>query len=128
MHVTLHREGSTSRELRQVLDLIGVAAGFSIEDTFALQVAVSEAVTNALVHGSEDEIEVSIDRDGDVVEVTVWSRGLIDLDRVETREYPGPESERGRGIPLMHALVADVRMTHSPDGTTVRLRNRLHAG
>jgi anti-sigma regulatory factor (Ser/Thr protein kinase) len=111
MHITLHRDGSTSRELRQVLDLIGVAADFSIEDTFALQVAVSEAVTNALV---------------DVVDVTVWSRGLIELDR-DQRGYPDAEAERGRGIPLMYALVDEVWLDHSPDGTTVRLRKRLHA-
>jgi len=126
MHITLHRDGSTSRELRQVLDLIGVAADFSIEDTFALQVAVSEAVTNALVHGGDEEVEVAIDREGDVVDVTVWSRGLIELDR-DQRGYPDAEAERGRGIPLMYALVDEVWLDHSPDGTTVRLRKRLHA-
>jgi anti-sigma regulatory factor (Ser/Thr protein kinase) len=127
MQITLHRDGSTSRELRQVLDLIGVAADFSIEDTFALQVAVSEAVTNALVHGGDEEVEVAIDREGDVVDVTVWSRGLIELDRADPQRYPDSEAEGGRGIPLMYALVDEVRLDHSPDGTTVRLRKRLHA-
>jgi len=124
-HITLHREGSASRDLRQILDAVAVAAGFSTRDTFILQVAVSEAVTSALVHSADDDIEVVVERRDDLVEILVSSRGVIDVERPRPHGHPDLAAEGGRRSPLMHPLVDDVLIDHAPDGTTVRLRKRL---
>jgi anti-sigma regulatory factor (Ser/Thr protein kinase) len=78
-------------------------------------------VQNAIEHGhglSREPFEVELERDGDDVVVSVRDRG---------RWHDGASDDRGRGLPLMRALMDDVQIDALPDGTTVRMRRRLGA-
>ena len=85
--------------------------------------AVSEALANGVEHaygGARDgEVELWIERArDDALAVEVRDRG---------RWRPPPEDPglRGRGLPLMHAVMESVRVERGDEGTTVRMRYRL---
>jgi len=81
--------------------------------------AANEAVQNAIEHahglGSEP-FEIELERDGDEVIVCVRDRG---------RWRERPRDERGRGLPLMRALMDDVVVDPGPRGTTVTMRRKV---
>jgi anti-sigma regulatory factor (Ser/Thr protein kinase) len=83
-------------------------------DGFVL--AMSEAVNNAIEHGSakpEDGVRISVDWDDDEVRGVVESRGAWAVHK--------PNLERGRGLTLMRALSDRVEITVGSRGTRVRL-------
>jgi serine/threonine-protein kinase RsbW len=79
--------------------------------------AVSEAVSNAVEHGANDDAErpivVVATMDAYEVRITVRDHGVW-------RE-PVPSIERGRGLGIMRALMDDVVVERHDDGTVVRL-------
>jgi PAS domain S-box-containing protein len=81
--------------------------------------AANEAVQNAIEHahglGSEP-FEVELARDGEDIVVSIRDRG---------RWHDGTSGDRGRGLPLMRALMDDVTIDAQPTGTTVTMRRRL---
>jgi PAS domain S-box-containing protein len=81
--------------------------------------AANEAVQNAIEHahglGSEP-FEVELARDGDDIVVSVRDRG---------HWHEGSSGDRGRGLPLMRALMDDVTIDAQPEGTTVTMRRRV---
>jgi anti-sigma regulatory factor (Ser/Thr protein kinase) len=95
-------------------------AGVDLETTFDLVLAVSDACANAVEHPiarRSDCVEIggSLER-GEIV-VTVRDFGAWRDDRA-----PG---DRGRGLPIINALVDDLDVLCSSDGTEVRLVRRV---
>ena len=89
----------------------------SVED---LQLAVTEACANSILHSRTREIRVSMTMVGSCLEITVEDDGIYE------RTLPVPEADgRGhRGLPLMAAMVDDFslrRGTQEREGTVVRL-------
>ena len=83
--------------------------------------AANEAVQNAIEHGHAlvpRPLDVELAREAGTVTIVVRDQGAW--------RRPGTE-DRGRGIPLMRALMGDVRIDRRPDGTEVTLRRRLRA-
>jgi anti-sigma regulatory factor (Ser/Thr protein kinase) len=81
--------------------------------------AVNEAVQNAIEHGHRRRstpVSVVLERDGNDVSVTVVDHGSW---------TEGSSDDRGRGLPLMRALMDDVTIEPGAEGTRVVLRRRL---
>ncbi len=103
--------------LRRLLTDVATDAGLSREASFAVRLAVTEAVANALRHPSgEGSAEVRIRVDGDGLEVEVVSHGPFRL-----REDIAA-SERGRGLPLIVSLMDEAVFSRTNGETSVRLR------
>jgi anti-sigma regulatory factor (Ser/Thr protein kinase) len=121
-HLTLTDEPSAAGELRAAVDRIAAARGVPDGTRFDLKVAATEALANALKRTSSEgrPVDVRVQHDGEAIEVEVHDRGSFRLDH-----GTGSDSERGRGIPLMVALVDEVEFAASRDGTRVRIRKRL---
>jgi anti-sigma regulatory factor (Ser/Thr protein kinase) len=90
-----------------------------------LLLALDEAATNAILHGSGggDPVEVAV-RVGDAwVEATVLDHGPA------TPPRPSPTTDRlsggGWGLWLLRCLVDEVRLERVEDGTRVTLRRRI---
>lgn len=99
-----------------------LAASPADEDEIAdVTMAVNEAVQNAIEHAHglrPRPLAVELRRgDGEIVAV-VRDRGAW---------RAAGQNDRGRGIPLMHALMSDVRIDRGADGTAVTLVRRLRA-
>ena len=99
-----------------------------------IKTAVSEAVTNAIVHGYAEHagiVTVSARLQGDGwLEITVsdQGKGIADIAQAMQPFFTTqPEKERsGMGFSMMQTFMDDVRVESSPGcGTTVRMKKRL---
>ena len=105
----------------------------TLEEMDDVKTAVSEAVTNAVIHGYREEggrirIEVSIE--GQVLYVTVqdFGIGIADLKRAMepmfTTDRTGERS--GMGFSFMEAFMDHLEVESEPGrGTTVRMQKRM---
>jgi anti-anti-sigma factor len=107
--------------IRRAVDEWGVQAGLDASLVDDLQLAVGEAVANAIEHAYRDadaggRVRLSLSADaGDVVGVTVRDAG-------KWRPAPADPGFRGRGLQLIDRLADDVDVSRQADGTTVRFR------
>jgi anti-sigma regulatory factor (Ser/Thr protein kinase) len=109
----------------------GLAGRVADDDLDDLVLALNEAATNAVLHGSGrgHAVEVAVRVSGGWAEMTVLDRGPVQ--RPSRGWYDdGSESEgapvSGRGLWLMGSLVDEVRLERvPPHGTRVTLRRRV---
>jgi anti-sigma regulatory factor (Ser/Thr protein kinase) len=96
--------------------------GATDDEIYDITVASQEACANAVEHAyapGEEAFEVDATIEGRAVEICVRDRG-------QWRRSRG--THRGRGMPMMEALMDSVHVQHTADGTTVVLRRDLGAG
>ena len=107
-------------------------SGASEEAAFGVDMAVREAVTNAVLHGNKrDEtklVHVTLKSSPDRIEITVHDEGS----GFNPAEVPDPTAAEnilktsGRGIFLMRNFMDEVDWTIRPaGGTTVRMAKRI---
>lgn len=108
----------------------------TIEEMSDVKTAVSEAVTNAILHGYEnrgsvtDWVQMNCTLKNDVLEVEIIDRGIgmADVRRaMEPLFTTRPEWERsGMGFAFMEAFMDDLEVVSEPDqGTMVRMYKKL---
>lgn len=108
----------------------------TLEEMSDVKTAVSEAVTNAIIHGYEnkglveDRIRMSCQIVGDVLEVEIkdWGVGIANIKQaMEPLFTTKPELERsGMGFAFMEAFMDDLQVTSSlGQGTTVFMKKKL---
>ena len=100
-----------------------------------IKTAVSEAVTNCIVHAYPDEIGAIYIRarilDGNVLEVSVRDRGRGIADIPQAREpmfTTGGDDRSGMGFTIMESFTDYLRVrSKSPGGTVVTMRKRVRS-
>lgn len=105
----------------------------TLDELNDLKTAVSEAVTNAIVHGYPDSIgKVTVVMklfEDNTVEITVKDRGvgIVDLEQARTPLYTTGGSERaGMGFTIMESFTDGMRVRSAPGkGTTVVLSKKI---
>jgi serine/threonine-protein kinase RsbW len=106
-------------------------SGITEDAAFGIDMAVREAVTNAVVHGNrQDEtktVEVTLKSSPDAVEIIVHDQGV----GFNPEAVPDPTAEEnilkasGRGIFFMRSFMDEVDWLIRPGGgTTVRMLKR----
>ena len=106
-------------------------SGITEDAAFGIDMAVREAVTNAVVHGNrQDEnktVEVTLKSSPDAVEISVHDQGA----GFNPEAVPDPTAEEnilkasGRGIFFMRSFMDEVNWLIRPGGgTTVRMLKR----
>lgn len=121
----------------------------TMEEISDIKTAVSEAVTNAIIHGYDEDFfgrDQNAGREGecpqvylrckimdDVLQVEVQDRGkgIEDIDRaMEPLFTTKPELERsGMGFAFMEAFMDDLEVESTPGrGTTVRMKKKIGIG
>ncbi len=105
----------------------------TMEELTELKTAVSEAVTNAIIHGYENtygEVRVSCAIWNGVVEIEIEDDGK-GIEDVELARQPlwtsRPELERsGMGITIMESFVDELMIESAPGrGTRIRMRKTI---
>ena len=99
----------------------------TMEELGDIRTAVSEAVTNAIVHAYPDNIGKIAMRlrilDGNTLEITVrdWGRGIDDIEQAMTPLYStGGEERSGMGFTIMGSFMDKLKVRSAPGkGTTV---------
>ena len=97
---------------------------------------MSEAVTNAIVHGYEGctgqvVMRARMDDRWLTVEIQDEGKGIANVEQAMEPFYTShPEQERsGMGFAVMQTFMDDLQVESAPGkGTTVRMRKRIHAG
>lgn len=117
-----------------VADDVVKAAGFNEETAFGLDLAVREAVANAVVHGNQQDelkkVEISFIPSMDALVIEVRDSGAgFDPDAV-----PDPTDNEhllrssGRGILFMRTFMDQVQWLRHPEGgTVVRMTKLKHS-
>jgi serine/threonine-protein kinase RsbW len=124
-HVDLRLDGrpTATGELRAAVERVAEDCGLDPGERFDLKLAATEAVTNALKGSPENHtVEVTVVGYEDAVDVEVVDQGIFS--RIRAARHRGPDSESGRGIPIILALVDEVEFAQTSRGTRVRMSKR----
>ena len=105
----------------------------TLEELGDIKTAVSEAVTNAIVHAYPDQLgKISIKArilEGNVLELTVrdWGRGIPDVDKARQPLYTtGGEERSGMGFTIMESFMDRLAVrSQEGKGTRVTMRRRI---
>lgn len=137
----------TSNEMKLTMDSRSINEGFSrvavsafiasadpnIEEITDIKTAVSEAVTNAIVHGYREKngkiyITVSI-FENNIIRIKVRDKGvgIDDIDKAMEPLFTTAGEERaGLGFAVMESFMDKVRVTSKPGmGTTVIMEKKI---
>ena len=109
--------------VRSAIEGIGVTA----ECADDIEVALSEACTNVLMHAGPGEIyDVRVDLDDESCVLRILDLGRGFDPGTLPDDQPAPDADGGRGLPLMSSLVDRVQFVSKPEfGTVVHLEKRL---
>ncbi len=105
----------------------------TLEEINDIKTAVSEAVTNAIVHAYPDTLgRVSVKlriREDRILEIVVkdWGVGIADVDQARTPLFTtGSEERSGMGFTIMESFMDTVRVRSTPGkGTAVTMARRI---
>ncbi|WP_347549779.1 anti-sigma F factor [Pseudalkalibacillus hwajinpoensis] len=106
----------------------------TVDELTEIKTVVSEAVTNAIIHGyeqnSEEKVFISVELNEDTVNLTIRDNGIGITDLEEARQplfTTKPELERsGMGFTIMENFMDEVKVeSASGQGTTIHLMKYL---
>ena len=105
----------------------------TVEELDDVKTAVSEAVTNCIIHGYEGgagviRVETSIDGREATVRVIDWGVGIADVQKAREPLYTSkPSLERsGMGFSFMEAFMDDLTVDSVPgEGTVVTMKKNI---
>ncbi len=108
----------------------------TLEEVSDVKTAVSEAVTNAIIHGYEEEvhkIKISCRLEGKSIwiEVEDKGKGILDVQKaMEPMFTTKPELERsGMGFAFMEAFMDELEVISKVgEGTTVKMKKEIGKG
>ncbi|MDV2580879.1 anti-sigma F factor [Alkalibacillus haloalkaliphilus] len=107
----------------------------TMDELTEVKTVVSEAVTNAIIHGYEDvdqgivELECHIDEQEVSLKIIDYGKGIPDIDEaVEPMYTSKPELERsGMGFTIMENFMDEFEVVSAEgQGTTVTLRKKFN--
>ena len=107
----------------------------TLDELEDVKTSVSEAVTNAVVHGYRDKIgDITMTVklfEGDIIEIVVSDKGC-GIEDVEAARAPlfttGGAGRSGMGFTIMDSFMDELRVrSHPGKGTTVVMKKRLNA-
>lgn len=123
-----HRQHAISADLTRLKEARDFAVraasefGFDEDDLYAVRLAMSEAVANAIQHGSAstaDTVRIAALAEGDALVFEVEDSGEF-TPRLRNGDIP----EGGRGLDFMRQLMDEVDVRPGPDGTLLRFSKR----
>lgn len=133
--VTITFEAKSANESFARVAVAAFAAQLNptLEEIADIKTAVSEAVTNAIIHGYEDcegmvRVECALQGRTVTVIVSDQGRGIEDIPRaMEPLFTTRPDLDRsGMGFAFMEEFMDEVEVTSAPgQGTTVRMSRKI---
>ncbi len=105
----------------------------TMEELGDIRTAVSEAVTNAIVHGYPEELGIITLRcrilKDNILDIVIKDRGVGIADIEQARKpmfTTGGADRSGMGFTIMESFMSSFTVTSSPgNGTTVHMRRKL---
>ncbi len=105
----------------------------TLDELGDIKTAVSEAVTNCIVHAYPDELGQIILKarilDGNILDITVKDRGcgIADIEQAKKPMFTTGGAERsGMGLTIMESFMTQLRITSTVGkGTTVHMKRKI---
>lgn len=105
----------------------------TLEEVADIKTAVSEAITNSIIHGYEYEvkkirIDCAVEHREFYVTVTDYGKGIEDIEKaMEPMFTTKPEKDRaGMGFAFMEAFMDELKVESEPDhGCVVRMKKKI---
>jgi len=138
--MTLEMKATSKNEsfARVVASAFAAQLDPTISDLTDIKTAVSEAVTNAIIHGYDEEpyrgsviLKCGIKDDTLYIDVSDKGRGILDVKEAMTPLYTSaPHDERsGMGFTIMETFMDSIEVVSEPGkGTTVRMSKKIAQG
>lgn len=117
-------------KVEEITEKIANYMGFSEEDKDSLAIAVTEIVGNAIVHGNKNDktknVTIDFEYPGNTITVIVQDegKGFKEEEIANPLEPENLLKESGRGIFIVRALMDQVDINCTTQGTQVRLVKR----
>ena len=134
-HVTLEFPSRSANEgfARTAAACFAAQLDPTLEEVNDIKTAVSEAVTNAIVHAYPDILGKIVlrlrIREDHALEITVkdWGEGIADVDQARTPLFTtGSEERSGMGFTIMESFMDTLKVRSAPGrGTTVTMVRRI---
>jgi serine/threonine-protein kinase RsbW len=128
--IFLPSRASALGDARRFVDQVAARAGFADPAREEISLAVTEAVSNAIRHGSPageaDQVELSAEWQPPRLVVTVRDHGSPFSPPAPSLPDPATFAEHGRGLFLMHHLMDEIQF-ETNGGTVVRMTRTLPA-
>ena len=121
---------------RAVVGAFAASMDPTLEELSDIKTAVSEAVTNCIVHGYPDTVGnivlTCVQQDADTLEISVVDNG-VGIPDVNAARMPmfttGGEERSGMGFTIMERFMTGLQVDSKPqEGTTVIMTRRLQRG
>lgn len=138
MKVSFESRSGNETLARMVVAAFLVQADPTVDELEDMKTAVSEAVTNSIIHGygvkgsecgaGAVSMEMTLYEDAVTIKITDEGCGILDVPKAMEAFYSGDESgERsGMGFTLMQAFMSELRVASAPgEGTTVWMKKQL---
>lgn len=133
MVLSFYSKSQNERFSRTVIAAFVARLDPTLEELSDLKTAVSEAVTNAIIHAYKDEqgkidMRAVIKGDEVTVEICDYGVGISDIKQAMEPAYTTrPEWERsGMGFAFMEAFTDELKVESEPGkGTKIRLKKRI---
>jgi anti-sigma regulatory factor (Ser/Thr protein kinase) len=111
-------------EARDWAQRAAAEAGLGEADCYQVKLAISEAVANAIQHGSQDS--------GDSIRISAFEAdGSLNFEVRDNGTFVAPlsratiEDESGRGLELVTLLMDEVHITSTGAGSSLRFAKKL---
>ncbi len=102
---------------------------FSLPDVEEIKVAVSEAVSNAIIHGYQNKpdgwiaVDLELDEAGLTILVEDWGVGIEDVELARQPAYSADPERMGLGFVFMESFMNGLEVESTwGEGTQVRMR------
>ena len=133
MNLSFRSKSQNERFSRTVVAAFVARLDPTLEELSDLKTAVSEAVTNAIIHAYSDEngkvdLKAEIRGNDVVIEIRDYGVGIPDIKQAMEPAYTTrPEWERsGMGFAFMEAFTDELRVDSAPgEGTRIRMKKRI---
>ena len=135
MHLSFSSRPENESFARVAVSAFLVQLNPTLEEINDVKTAVSEAVTNAIVHGYPDQLgRIAVKLKllpNNTLEITVrdWGRGIADIQQARQPLFTtGGEERSGMGFTIMESFMDKLTVKSTPGrGTTVTMRKRVSA-
>ena len=122
--MTIDAKPERLAEAREWAERAAAEAGLDQADCYQVKLAISEAVANAIQHGSQsagDTIQISAFESGGSLIFEVRDNGTFSAPMTRATT----EDESGRGLELVTLMMDEVHMTSTGEGSLLRFSKRL---
>ena len=136
-HVTLEFPSRSANEgfIRTAAACFAAQLDPTLEEVNDIKTAVSEAVTNAIVHAYPDRLGKILIKarilEGNILELSVrdWGRGIADVEKARQPLFStGGEERSGMGFTIMESFMDRLAVrSQEGKGTRVTMRRRIQS-